>query len=105
VLTVTPGAVRIAVRVQPRGSRIRVIGRRGDRLGVQVTAPPVEGAANTAVIALIADWLNVPRGAVSIVHGHTGRDKLVEIATRDPAGLADRIGSALGCVDSANRAD
>jgi len=106
VLTTAAGVVRIAVRVQPRSARNRVAGRRGDRLQVQVTAPPVEGAANAAVIEVLAAWLDVPRRTVSIAHGHTGRDKLVAVATDDPAGLARRIEAAAGgCVDMGNPAD
>jgi len=106
VLTTTAGAVRIAVRVQPRSARNRIAGRRGDRLRVQVTAPPVEGAANTAVVDVIAAWLEVPRRTVTIVQGHSGRDKLVEVASDDPGALARRIETAAaGCVDMVNRAD
>ena len=98
MLTRIAGALRIAVRVQPRSARSRIAGRHGDRLRVQVTAPPVEGAANAAVIELIAGWLEVPRRTVSIVQGHAGRDKVVEVATDDAAGLARRIETALGGV-------
>lgn len=106
VLTIAAAAVRIAVRVQPRAGRTRVAGRRGDRLQLQVTAPPVEGAANAAVVELIAEWLGVPRRTVAIVQGQSGRDKLVEVASGDPPGLARRIEAALaGCVDTGNRAD
>ena len=106
MLTTTAGAVRIAVRVQPRSARNRIAGRRGDRLRVQVTAPPVEGAANAAVVEAIAAWLEVPRRTVSIVQGHSGRDKLVEVATADPEALGRRIEAAVaGCVDMANGAD
>ncbi len=106
MLTTTTGAVRIAVRVQPRSPRDRIAGRRGDRLRVQVTAPPVAGAANAAVIELVATWLDVPRRTVSIVQGQAGRDKVIELATDDPAGLTRRIETAVGgCVDMRNRAD
>jgi uncharacterized protein (TIGR00251 family) len=91
VLTTTPSAVRIALRVQPRSAHDRVAGRHGDRLKLQVTAPPVEGAANAAVIALVARWIGVPRRTVTIAQGQAGRDKLVEVASDDPQTLARRI--------------
>jgi uncharacterized protein (TIGR00251 family) len=106
VLTVGPDAVRLSLRVQPRAARNRVVGRQGEAIKVQVAAPPVEGAANAAVIALIAGWLDVPRRSVGLVHGERGRDKVVAIAAADPPALARRIeGLLAGCVDSPEAPD
>ncbi len=79
---VTPvsGGVRFAVRVQPRASRSGVDGVHGDAVRVRVTAPPVEGAANEAVVEVIAEWLGVPRRTVTIIAGASGRSKVVEVA-------------------------
>ncbi len=99
-LTVASGSVRFKVRVQPRSARDRVAGMYGDALKVQVSAPPVEGAANAAVVEILAAWLGVPRKAVEIVRGQTGRDKIVAVTSDDPAGLATRMREALvECVD------
>ena len=95
-LTVLGRAVRLRLRVQPRSARERVVGWHGDAIKVQVSAPPVEGAANLAVVDLIAAWLDLPRAAVRLVQGQTGRDKVVEIVSDDPAALARRIEQALG---------
>ncbi|MDX2165607.1 MAG: DUF167 domain-containing protein [Deltaproteobacteria bacterium] len=101
MLRVTRQGIRLALRVQPRAGRDRVIGRHGEALKLQVAAPPVDGAANAAVVALIADWLEVPRRAVSIVHGEGGRDKVVEVLSDHPASLAERVAARLpGCVDT-----
>jgi hypothetical protein len=106
VLTVGRAEVRLAVRVQPRAARSRVAGRHGAALKLQVAAPPVEGAANAAVIDLMAAWLGVPRRAVRLVHGERGRDKVVAVAAADPAALARRIETLLaGCVDSPRTPD
>jgi uncharacterized protein (TIGR00251 family) len=105
VLTITPTAVRIAVRVAPRSARDRVVGPHGGSLKLQVTAPPVEGAANRAVIDLLAGWLGVPRRAFTIVQGQAGRNKVVEVASDDPEVLARRIAALAGCVDFAGGAD
>lgn len=106
MLTVGRSEVRLAVRVQPRAARNRVAGRRGDALKVQVAAPPVDGAANAAVIALVADWLGVARRDVRVAHGERGRDKVVAIVAADPQDLARRIESRLaGCVDSQGAPD
>jgi len=58
---------------------------------VQVNAPPVGGAANEAVAALLAEWLAVPKRAVAIVLGASSRDKTVSIVTADPENLAAEI--------------
>ena len=70
--------VRIAVRVVPR-SRKNEISREGTVLKVRLTAPPVDGMANEALIALLAERLKLPKRALRIVQGATGRQKMVEI--------------------------
>ncbi len=96
--------MRFLIRVHPRGQRDQVIGLIGNAFKVQVTAPPVDGAANEAVVALLAHWLAVPRRTVSIVRGQTGRDKVVEVASDRPAELAARIAAlAAAFVDKATR--
>ena len=81
-VAVRPSAtcVRFDVRVQPRASRTAVLGPRDGRLVVHVTAPPVDEAANEAVIELLARELGVPKRAVRIVSGDRGRNKVIEIA-------------------------
>ena len=70
----------IDVLVVPRASRTAVGSMTGDRLRVAVTAPPVDGAANAAVIQALAEAFAVPRRAIEIVRGETGRRKTVRIA-------------------------
>ncbi|MEO5366493.1 MAG: DUF167 family protein [Magnetococcus sp. WYHC-3] len=69
----------IRVRLQPRASRERVTGMQGDAVKIAVTAPPVEGAANAALCALLARLLEVPKSHVSVEQGATGRDKRVRV--------------------------
>lgn len=71
--------VRFPVRVQPRASRSEVCGTFNGALRVRLRAPPVDGAANDALIALLAELLGVPRQHVRIVAGLTSRSKIVEI--------------------------
>ena len=73
------GGVRFAVRVQPRASRSGVEGVHGEALKVRLTAPPVDGAANEALLALLADALAVRPRAVRIVSGAASRTKLIEV--------------------------
>ena len=71
--------VRVAVHVQPRASRSEIIGQHGAALKVRLQAPPVDGAANEALVRLLAEALNVPERSVRVVAGATSRSKMVEI--------------------------
>jgi uncharacterized protein len=84
--------VRIEVRVTPRADRDEVTGMRDGALRVRVTAPPVDEAANKAVVKLLAKRAGVARGRVRIVRGGRGRNKLVEIDRAGPDVLA-RLGA------------
>ena len=71
----------LRVRVQPRAPRSEIVGWRADgALAVRVAAPPVDGQANAAVAALLADALSLRASAVTIEQGARGRDKLVRVA-------------------------
>ena len=71
--------VRVAVHVQPRASRSEIIGQHGAALKVRLQAPPVDGAANKALVHLLADSLGVSRRSVRVVAGTTSRTKMVEV--------------------------
>ena len=91
--TVSPrdDGVRFAVHVQPRARQPGIDGTHGDALRVRVQAPPVEGAANDAVIAVIAGALGVPRRAVRIAAGLSGRQKLVDVDGIDASAATARL--------------
>ena len=72
-------AVRVGVHVQPRASRSEIVGLHGAALKVRLQAPPVDGAANDALVTLLADRLGVPRRSVHVVAGTTSRAETVEI--------------------------
>jgi len=72
-------SIRVAVHVQPRASRSGLAGIHGSALKVRLHAPPVDGAANEALVLLLADELGVPCASVRIVAGATSRAKTVEI--------------------------
>lgn len=69
----------IKVRVQPKASHNQVIGYEEGALRLRVTAPPAEGKANAAVIALLAKALGVSKSRLVIVQGHGSRDKMVSV--------------------------
>jgi len=76
--------VRFDVRVQPRASRSEVVGEHDGALRIRLAAPPVDGAANEALIELLADLVHVPKRSVRIVAGESSRRKVVEIAGVTP---------------------
>ena len=72
-------SAQIAVHVQPRAHTTEVAGRHGDAIKIRLAAPPVDGAANDELVRFLAEQLGVPRAAVRIAHGLSGRRKTVVI--------------------------
>ncbi len=76
-------AVRFSVRLQPRASKNEIAGLQGVALKVRVTAPPVDGLANEAMVELLSKALKTARRNVCIVSGHSSRTKAVEVREVD----------------------
>lgn len=91
--TSTESAVTLPLLVKPRAARQRVVGLKDGALVVQVTAPPVEGAANRAVIATIAEAFGVKPGQVEIIVGARSRRKTVRIRGVTESQVAARLQS------------
>lgn len=97
--TVVPGGLLLSVRLTPRAAHNRIdgvsLGADGRAvLLIRLTAPPVEGAANAALVEFLADALDLRKAAVSIRAGQKGRLKLVDL-TGDSAALAAKLESLL----------
>jgi uncharacterized protein (TIGR00251 family) len=90
--TAAGDGTRLALRVQPRASRNEVAGPHGDALKVRLAAPPVDGAANEALVRFLADALQLPRASVTLVGGLSSRSKAVQVAGLAPAEVARRLG-------------
>ena len=90
-LTTEPAGVRMALKVVPGSSRDRIVGELGDALKIAVSKPPEGGAANRAVVKLLADALNVPEANVTLVRGHTNPRKEVLITGLSVADLSTRL--------------
>jgi uncharacterized protein len=84
-LSAVEGGVRLRILAQPRASRSKVVGEHGGALKIALAAPPVDGAANEALVAFLAELLGIPRRQVSLVSGHASRRKTVEVAGVDAA--------------------
>jgi uncharacterized protein (TIGR00251 family) len=91
-LAPTPQGTRLILRIQPRASRNEIAGRHGDAIRIRLTAPPVEGAANDALVRFLSRRLGLPRGALTLTRGHTSRDKTVEVEGLTPEEVARLLG-------------
>lgn len=78
-VTAAPGGVRVAVRVIPRAARTEIAGIRNGSLLVRLAAPPVDGAANDALITFLATVFDLPRRAVILSSGQHSREKRVMV--------------------------
>lgn len=70
----------VAIWLQPRGSRNQVVGTREGAIVIKLQAPPVDGAANAALLRFVAERLDVAPSAVELLRGHTSRRKLISVA-------------------------
>ena len=91
--------VFLPIVVQPRASRNAVAGLQAGALKLQLTAPPVAGAANEACLRFLADLLGVRRSRLAIVKGDKGRQKLIRIADASIDTLRARLQGCLPGVD------
>ena len=72
----------VEIRLQPRGGRDAVVGERDGAVLIRISAPPVDGKANAALIAFVAKRLGVPKSSVTIVRGETARNKVIRVDGR-----------------------
>jgi|LSQX01.1.fsa_nt_gb uncharacterized protein (TIGR00251 family) len=81
----------LKLHVTPRGSRNEIIGWRGDILYIKTTAPPVDGAANAAIVKLVAGSLKIRKSQVELVSGDKSREKTLKIIGLSDAELHARL--------------
>jgi uncharacterized protein (TIGR00251 family) len=91
-LSAIPNGIRLVVHVQPRAARTGIAGRYGDGIKVRLAAPPVDGAANAALIRFLAEILRRPQAAIRLTAGMTARRKTVEVAGIGVAEAGRRLG-------------
>lgn len=90
-VTSQPDSVTLAIKLQPRASKNEIGDPTGAELRIKVTAPPVDAAANEALLRLLADTLDCPRGKVELIRGHTARQKVVRIYGITAADVSRRL--------------
>lgn len=76
-LRVQPGGVCLSVKVQPRASRNEIAGALGGELKIKVTAPPVDSAANEALVRFLAETVGCAKTSVELLRGQTSRHKII----------------------------
>jgi uncharacterized protein len=77
--SVASHGVRLAIQVMPNAKKSEVVGVFDGALKIRLQAEPIEGKANDALIRYLAASLDVPKSAIKITHGHTGKRKIIEI--------------------------
>ena len=87
-------STRVRLRVSPGARRTELVGRHGEAWKVRVAAAPDRGCANEAVLDLLSRELELPRSALSIVSGHTAREKVVLLEGLDRAESERRLAEA-----------
>jgi uncharacterized protein len=91
----TTKGITFAVKVHPRARKNAITGTVGDALKLALTAPPVEGKANQAVIEFFADLFEIPRSSVTIASGETSRNKIVRISGMNRRVVKERLAGML----------
>jgi uncharacterized protein (TIGR00251 family) len=81
----TAGPVTLSVRIQPRASKNEIITMENGGIKIRLTAPPVDNAANEALVKFLSQLLSVARSSIEIVSGHTSRDKIVRVSGMNEA--------------------
>lgn len=87
----TAGGTLLSVKLQPRASKNEICAPIGDELKIKVTAPPVDAAANQALVEFLADKLDCSRGKVELIRGQTSRHKTILIHGFTLAEVSARI--------------
>jgi uncharacterized protein (TIGR00251 family) len=91
-ITSTDGGSVFSVHVVPRSRRNEIGGQHGEAIKIRVTAPPVEGAANEALVVLLSRQLGVPKGRIEIVSGSASHNKIVSVSGLTPLEVEQRLG-------------
>ena len=93
-LRVQADGILLSVKLQPRASVNEIGDALGSELRIKVTAPPVDAAANEALVKLLAQRLDCPRNRLELVRGHTSRHKTIKLYGLTPEDIAARLGQA-----------
>lgn len=82
------GSITLTLHIQPGAKKTEFAGLHGDALKIRLSAPPVDGKANEALIKFVAETLKLPKSAVILKSGQTSRRKVLEVSGTNPALVA-----------------
>ena len=83
--------IQFSAIIQPRSSKNKICGLRGESLKIRLTSPPVDGAANKMCVKLLAKMLSVSPSRIVIVNGHAGRNKIIRVDGINTSELLKKI--------------
>lgn len=95
-LQATSGGTLLSVKLQPRASKNEIGEPLGNELKIKITAPPVDAAANEALVKFLAEKLNCARSRVELLRGHKSRHKTLIIHDLQPSDILNKIGASRG---------
>lgn len=82
----------LGLHIQPGAGKAAIVGAHGEALKIRIDAPPVDGKANAALIAFLADKLGIARSALTLLSGDTARRKRVLVSGLSATEIASRLG-------------
>lgn len=92
-----PDGCTVNVRVHPGAKRDAVTGTHADAIKIALAAPPIDGRANDALIAFIAELLRLPRARISLLSGASSRSKVLHIRGKSAAEVQAALSPAVDC--------
>lgn len=95
-----PGSHIVSLHVQPGARKTEIAGLHGEALKVRLAAPPVDGKANAALVAFLAEQLDVPRSQVALISGATSRQKRLRVSGASAQAIAAFLSRAEGAARS-----
>lgn len=91
MIEITKGGVRLHLFIQPKSSKDEIVGPHNGEIKIKLTAPPVDGKANEALIKFLSKYFELPKKNFSLVRGETGRHKVVEVSGISEDDLRSRL--------------
>jgi uncharacterized protein len=92
MITKTDRGVKLTLFIQPKASKNEIIGPHNGALKVKITAPPIDGKANAALVEFLSETLGIPKRQIEILKGETGRNKSVEVLGLSEADVRVKLG-------------
>ena len=92
MITKTERGFKLTLFIQPKASKNEIIGPHNGALKIKITAPPVDGKANAALVEFLSEILDIPKRQIEILKGQTGRNKSVEIFGLNENELRAKLG-------------